>query len=110
MGHFTIQDMSYDYQRTTNTGKKKKKCTKKIVRKNLPENDVPDSLTSSCSLKTLRSFSPFFVQMTRRSAFIVTLRKEYQNLQKWANMQKSLTFYENWLYQKQKPLETYNCY
>ena len=41
--------------------------------------------------------------MTREAPIIVILWKEYNNQQNRLNIQKSWMFYENWLYQEQRP-------
>ena len=75
-------------------------CTKKIAQKLCPGQLKIDLFT-----KNLKSSWLCSCQMIRGVPITVILWKENKNLQNWSNMQKSGIFYENWLYQEQRPLE-----
>ena len=82
----------------------KKNCTKNFAR-----NWCPSQLNIKLFTKNKNNFRLRFLQMTtfvdQMTPIIVKIWKENKKPTKSANMQLSRIFYENWLYQEQRPYE-----
>ena len=108
---FTFQDLSYDYKKKQTQAKRKKMhkklCTKKSTHEKICKKKHSQSNVELFT-KKLKKFLVALFRMIRGPPIVVwNLSK---NIQICVKMQKSRIFYENWLYQEERPYEEKNRY